>query len=193
MPRLTLLFLLPISLLVFISLLPSLVSAQFDQHSPACCRDCYSQVLTRVNNGEFAGLTTGDTMGRCDSTEFQTALEDCWNATCTNTTDIQTGIDTWGKACSYATSTMLAHSSLMSSLAERVATETTLAIMKRSPATAAPVLLARATDSTNAGSSSLRAPRPSFSSSDQPLLSTTAGTILTFVMAFVATVAFNLA
>lgn len=63
-------------------LLPLSANAQFDITSPQCCRTRYDSVLGMVNDGSMPGLTTGDTVGRCNLAVFETALTDCWASAC---------------------------------------------------------------------------------------------------------------
>ncbi|GAA5888971.1 hypothetical protein JCM6882_009700 [Rhodosporidiobolus microsporus] len=138
--------------LLLIVFLP-LARAQFNMNSPACCRDCYAAVLGRVSGGEFDGLTVGDTSGRCSSSAFNDALSKCWTETCDSDADVSEGMSLWNAACDYASSTagkspLPVKSSVMASLVDHIATETTFAKMDaRGLATALPALEKRDLDS----------------------------------------------
>ncbi|GAA6033069.1 hypothetical protein JCM8097_000130 [Rhodosporidiobolus ruineniae] len=156
MSRLTsILTLLPLLSLVLV-LAPRPVRAQYDISAPACCRDCYSSVLSAVSAGDFPGLTTGDTVGRCASDDFGSALMDCWTDACTDDADIATGQSIWDTTCNFAASTSSLAAEVTSSVLAKIATdEAFAAVMKieaRATAVAGPALDKRAPDSTSAAS-----------------------------------------
>ncbi|GAA5974299.1 hypothetical protein JCM11641_006721 [Rhodosporidiobolus odoratus] len=116
-----------------------------------------------------------DTVKRCRSGEFGGRLMECWNESCDSPTEIATGKSIWEATCNFADSTRgslpfvtffpparrepraradrdstisaleAQYQSVYSSFSERVATETTLAVMgKRAPTTPLPITDRRA-------------------------------------------------
>ncbi|BGP19313.1 hypothetical protein JCM10213v2_007402 [Rhodosporidiobolus nylandii] len=125
--------LLPLFLVSLLALVAP-ATAQYDISSPLCIRSCYDTMITRVNNGEFPGLTTGDTVGRCRSGAFGGQMMACWNDACDTAAEIASGKSTWSRTCAWVESTMAQMHAVQTSAAEKAAATVKA---KRAPTAAA--------------------------------------------------------